>query len=172
MELVVVGKEETLVVGERNRAAGGDGELVLVLDRLARGDLRDFPVYQGILGLLISLEAPRVESRIAEHVDNLSVVLGATRLDREADGAGALVLGGRAAGDDLKLVDGLDRNSVGNDAVVALLVGGRRRDAIDVDLGEIVACTREDGSAGSTLGADRKRGQCGGITLLIVHHER
>ena len=82
-----------------------------MLDRLARRNLHDFAVYNGRLGLLISLEAPRIKRCVTEHIHYLSVVLIAAGFDREANRTRALVLGGGSARNDLELLYGLDRNA-------------------------------------------------------------
>ena len=90
----------------------------------------------------------------------------------EVDEARALVLGARGAGDDLKLIDRFDRDGVGDDAVVALLVDGRDGDAVDVDGGEEVAGAADDGRAGAALDAGEQGSEGGGIALLAAHLQR
>ena len=59
------------------------------------------------------------------------MVLVAAGLHGEVEGAGAGVLGWGRAGDDLELVDGVEIDALGDEAVVALLVDGLGGHAVE-----------------------------------------
>src|SRR5207302_2502138 len=82
------------------------------------------------------------------------------------------VLGRRGAGDDLKLVYGVEVDALGDETVVALLVDGRGRHAVDVELTEIVAGSADDGHTYAGLGAGGEGSEGGRVALRIVHLER
>src|SRR5207302_5001882 len=125
-------------------------------------------------GLLLPFlrEAPGVEDGVADEVGGLAVVLVASGLHGEVEGAGAGVLGRRGAGDDLKLVYGVEVDALGDETVVALLVDGRGRHAVDVELTEIVAGSADDGHTYAGLGAGGEGSEGGRVALRIVHLER
>ena len=101
---------------------------------------------EGFLG-----EAPCVEDRVANEVRDLAVILESAGLHGEVHGSGSGVLCRRGAGDDLELIDGVDAYGLGDEPVVALLADGLGREAIEIELAEVVARTANDGKAGSAL---------------------
>ena len=76
------------------------------------------------------------------------------------EGTGAGVLGRWSAGDDLKLIDGIEVDALRDDTVIALLVDGLGGHAIDVELAEVVAGSADDGHsyAGLRAGSEGSEG--------------
>ena len=99
------------------------------------------------------------------------MVLVASGLHGEVESAGAGVLGWRGAGDYLKLVYCVEVNALGHESIVALLVDGRGRHAVDVELTEVVAGTADDGHTYAGLCAGSEGGEGGRVALRVVHLE-
>ena len=125
-------------------------------------------------GLLLPLlrEAPGIEDGVAEEVGGLAVVFVASGLHGEVERTGAGVLGRWRAGDDLKLVDGVEVDALGDETVVALLVDGRGRHAVDVELTEVVAGSADDGHTDAGLCAGSEGGEGSRVALRVVHLQR
>src|SRR5260370_29084971 len=123
--------------------------------------------YQCILG-----EAPGVEDGIPYEVRDLAVGPQAAGFHGEVHGTGAHILGWGRAGDDLKLIDCVDAHVQGDQAVVALLADGLRRNAIEIELAEEVAGSADDRKARATLRSGRQGAKRGWIALCVVHLQR
>ena len=117
-------------------------------------------------------ELPGVERGVADEVLHAAVILRAAGLHGEVFGAGAGVLGRRCAGDDLHLVDGVHRDGLRDETVVALLADGFGGKAVEIELAEVVAGAADDGEPRAALGAGRERAEGGWIALRVVHDER
>ena len=97
------------------------------------------------------------------------MVLVAAGLHGEVERAGAGVLGRRCAGDDLKLVDGVEIDGLRDEAVVALLIDGLGGQTVEIELAEEVAGAADDGHtrAGLRAGSERRKGSRVTLALFI-----
>src|SRR5580700_2218527 len=104
-----------------------------MLDRL--GSLRG--ASEGGDGGCLASETPGVKRGVADEIGDLTVILAAAGFHGEVFSAGAHVFGRRSAGEHLKLIDSFNAHGEADDAVVALLINGGGRHAVEIELTEV-----------------------------------
>ena len=119
----------------------GNRNFVQMFSRFACGNSCRYAIDNRRFGCPGLRKTPCIKNSVTHKIGNRSVIFLATRLGGKTQRTGTLVLCRCTAGLNLHLVDCFNRNRVGNRTVIALHIGCCRRNAVQVDLGKIAACS-------------------------------